>query len=200
MRLSMLLLLAGGVCAHAGIVTFEIVNSTSLSTMGGEFSGGGHYWGTFQLDTSGIPSTGTASFDLSSFDVFATGPVGNAEFSSAVVGDTGAVSIFTESILGEIAVQVDQFDLFVPGPSIDYRLSFDIVGPPGSFHGGVVSLATFQADLVQQPLETESIDESGSALVVDPQALAPEPSTIGLMAMGFLLLIARLRSQRTAQS
>jgi hypothetical protein len=83
-------MLCWGISASgATIENFVIVNSSSLSVSGGEFTsgGGGTYSGSFQVDTSQIAPEGTrADFPLTSWDIFVTAPPVlevNLEFNSS---------------------------------------------------------------------------------------------------------------------
>jgi len=196
-------MLLGGVCAYGSTVeNFTIVNSTSLSFVGGVFSGGGSYWGSFQLDTSQIPSDGTgATINLTSFDVFTSGPA-DVEFAPALGALASLVvgHATTYPLLG--SESVDQIEFLAPAPGGGINLTLSLLEPQGDFHGGLVDNATE----TQFNLETEMdvfqvTDTSGSALVLDPAVLTtPEPATISSLAIGLVVWTARHRHRHTADS
>jgi hypothetical protein len=187
--------------AHAATIeNFEIINSTSLSTAGGQFSGGESYSGSFSLDVDPTANTGGVEFGIDSFDIFFAGPV-NAELNPA--NGFGSYSGFPVAGIPGLPVSLTQAEVFFQGifsppdgsTALLIALTLDLVQPQGApFHGGLVLSARLAADADKTPV-IDAFDASGSALIVDPAVLAPEPgsawSAVG--GIGLLWIARRLR-------
>jgi hypothetical protein len=201
--LSVLMLSCGIAASAATIQDFAIVNSSSLSITGGQFtSGGGTFSGSFQVDVSQITPDGSRTeFSLASWDIFVTGPPGFG-FTMEFNPSNGNASFIaqTEQNLSNLGfpdpgfAQVDSV-LFQQRVGDDiFQLTLSMIEPAGFFRGGVVLQATdTETGLGSPPFQTTISDRFGTGLIVDPAVLAPEPGCGLLLAAGLGLIAAGLR-------
>jgi hypothetical protein len=198
---TMISLCVAGSARAATIENFEIINSTSLSTAGGQFNGGETYSGSFSLD---VDPTSADVFDLgiASFDIFFAGPV-NAELSPAI-GAFGFYSNFPATGSPGLPVSLTQAEIFFQGifsppdgsTAQQIALTLDLIQPQGAtFHGGLV-LSARLVDFADKTPVIDAFDASGSALIVDPAVLAPEPGSAWFAAGGIGLLWIAQRIRR----
>ena len=194
--LSFLMVSCGLSASGTNIVNFEIVNSSSFSSTGGIFtSGGGTFYGEFQLDVSKIPANGSATgYDLTSWDVFTTGPAGTIEFKPGT--SSGVFDVTAEQnipLIGNAQVDALVFDANAGQDTL--QLLF--IEPVGYFRGGIVFDATAQDANGRLPPFNMS-DLTGTGFVLDPAVIAPEPGSGLLLAAGagVLLIIRRLRLRK----
>jgi hypothetical protein len=197
MRIHLLSLLAlswGIPASGATIQMFEIINSSSLSISGGEFTsgGGGTYSGSFEVDTSQIPPDGSGTgFPLTSWDIVVNSPVQqfNLEFDPS--NGIGSFIARTEENLTNLGfpnygfAQVDSV-LFQRTVGQDiYQLTLSMLEPVGVFHGGLVMEAS-DTEIIfgTPPFQVSLSDLFGTGLIVDPAVLAPEPGCGILLAAG----------------
>jgi hypothetical protein len=156
----------------ATLKTFVIVSSADPQVPHGTLDNGDAYSGTFTFDTSLIPTTGSFSISIPTFDFITYIPGGSIEAAPAFT-DFATLS-GTPMLIGGHALSYDVL-------SIDYGfIELDLVEPLGAFPGGDI-LYAYQADA-----GSGSTDTKGTALLVDPAILAPEPGTILPMAAGLL--------------
>jgi PEP-CTERM motif len=174
---------------------FTIINSTNPSIRGGVFSGGATYYGGFSIDTSLIPSDGSAAtISLASFDLFVT-PIGQPviEISSAGSFTAGSLILSAEFPEGGLNLQFDEPQF--AHAFLNDILELDLVEVVGSFNGGLVLHAT-EEEFATFPPVTRN-DSSASALIVD-RALVPEPSSMTLLGAGAAVSAALRRRHRFA--
>jgi hypothetical protein len=198
-RIHILLLLAGGIPAHASdIVNFEIVNSSSFSQGGGIFTsgGGGTFSGWFQVDVSKIPQDGSAGgFDLTSWDIFTTDPAGlgfgDMEFNPG--NSSGAFDVTLAQNYPFLGTrQADAVTFAEASGQATFQLQLLMLEPVGLFRGGIVIDATDTRARFPQPPITMS-DALGTGLVLDPAVFSPEPGSGWLIAAGLGALLAARR-------
>jgi MYXO-CTERM domain-containing protein len=203
-QLLSLLMLSWGIAASgATIENFVIVNSSSLSVSGGQFTsgGGGTYSGTFQVDTSQIHPDGTrADFDLTSWDIFVTTPP-ELGFTLEFNPSNGPASFVaqTEQSFQNLGpdwdfAQVDSVIFQRMVGQVEFALTLSMLEPAGFFRGGVVLEASdLETSFGSPPSQTGISDLLGTGLVVDPAVLAPEPGCGLLLAAGLGLVAAGRR-------
>lgn len=185
LRLAALAICIGASAWGATIQNFVIVNSTSPTNPGGIFPDGGTYAGSVSFDTSQIgSSTGNLEFPLAAFHIVLTGSI-NVDFNSA----SGASGVFVGvpaavPFLGNGEIDQLQFSQQVNSQFFEFVLSF--IEPPGAFHGGLIFTAEEQI-----AGGVNLFDRSGSALLVDPAALAPEPPSSTLLYGALFLVTLR---------
>lgn len=173
------------------IKDFTIVNATNPGIRGGVFNGGGTYYGDFSVDTSLIPTDGSATeVPLASFDVFIALP-GQSVIeiaSSGSFGSGGGLNLSAAFTEGGLQLQFDELEFvnFSPPESLE----LDLVERVGTFKGGLV-LHALAEQFTLPPVAFS--DSSESALVVDPAALVPEPSSMALIGVGAAVFAALRR-------
>jgi hypothetical protein len=172
------------------IKNLTIINSSNPSIRGGVFSGGATYYGGFSIDTSLIPSDGSATtVALASFDVFIAPPGQPViEISSAIFFSVAGLVLSAEFPEGGLDLQFDELQFAHASP--DEILKLDLVELAGSFNGGLV-LHAAEEEFATFPPVTRN-DFSESALIVDP-ALVPEPSSMALLCAGAVVFAALRR-------
>lgn len=198
-------MVACGISASGGAIqNFEIVNSSSLSVTGGEFTsgGGGTYSGTFQVDASQIPPGGSRTdFGLTTWDIVVGGPPESGfslEFDPS--NGNGSFIAQTEQNFTNLGfpnygfAQVDSV-LFqrIVGQDV-FQLTLSMLEPVGLFRGGVVLEASdTETSFGSPPFQATLSDLFGTGLIVDPALVAPEPGCGLLLAAGLGLIAASRR-------
>jgi hypothetical protein len=180
MRIALLPFLLCGVLPSSAFATdiyqnFIILEASNLSPVGGTFSQGGTFFGTFSVDTSDIPGSG-ASVGLTNVAVTTTGVQGIPNENTYDSGTLTLLNAFFDQ-----ALLLGNYELAFTS-SNGSQLDLETIEVLGTFAGGQIVQAT------ETGTGTNRNDSSGDAVLIDPAFLAPEPGSIGMGGAGLAML------------